>query len=1799
MAKGATEIATAYVTVIPDTTRVAPLIYRAFGDMGDVGKKAGKSIGDDFAKGLGSKLDGKVTTSTVADAIGDELEKGGQKAGKKAGEKTADDMAESLTDELGRKIRPKTVSGPIKDDLEKGGQEAGKRGGKKAGEGFGDGFDEEIDKVAKQSKEKLSHAFSFGAIAGFAGAITTTAIGAIRGLAGEAIAASDATDKFKKTMQFSGADVATIDEMTAKTRKYADVTVYELADIQNMTAQLASNGVKDYANLAEAAGNLNAVAGGNADTFKSVGMVMTQTAGAGKLTTENWNQLSDAIPGAAGQLQKALQDAGAYTGNFRDAMAQGQITAEEFNDAVMKIGSEPVAVEAARSTETFEGMIGNLQATITGGLADAMSQLKPQIGGFINGFNGFVEHTVPLFVDGVKAISDVIGPLTGFFQRQKDIIVPLAITVGVLGGAYKVLAIQQAIMTAGGFVKWLMTIEKLTKAQTAAQLAWNVVTNANPIMLIATALIAVGAGLVYFFTKTETGRKAWAAFTEAVKTGWEAIKTAFKAGVDWVKDKIDTIKAAWQEVKAAFTGGDWGYGALDELFGGFGKTIADFAATSGEKLRGMWDGLKSGWQTAKDFVVSGFTTFQTAVQTAFTFIETIFNGFKDYVTNWWALVSSTWDTFTEVISTVFSTGWEIIKDIFATAWLVLVDIVTGNWDQIGNTIANGWNAIKTHFSDGYNTIMSTLREWFTTMLGLWNDTWVQIKTWVSTAWENIKLAFINSVISIKATMEDWKNSIIQKVLMMGVESKSHVNNFVESVKTFFTNMVTSVIATVTSFVTNTVAKFIEMKNRIITTVQELPSKIKSFFSNAGTWLVDAGRNIMKGLKDGLVEKWNDVWNWISGLKDKIASAFGSATASATAQVNVSRHAGGGVAGYARGGRLPTSGPGTHVTDGILGVTGQGMPIARVDAGEFIVNAKATKKFLPLLWAINNDALDPKRGDLGFPAFKDGGVVSYEDVIRWLKGQTVNGNSVPAPLEGFKYTWGGGLDSNWGDCSGTQSAVAALVAGVDTTGRKFSTATQGSWLAANGFKRGRSNGKNAFETAYYNGGSGGGHTAGTLFGPNGQSINVEMGGSRGNGQLGGGAAGSRNSQFTDIYWRPLASVGSSIDGITNTSVDGITVSSGGKESKVDWGEASSLASQWDQDSKKRARLDRLGLPFKVFDTGGVFRPNSGAINLSGKPEVIINNDQLSAINKLANNVGSLVHTLGSNLGAAAGNAGIKDWMGLAKQAGFGKIVEYIEPTVNAYEKLQDSLVVQQDAAVALKQAEDNVIKARKSGNAEELAAAEAGLTKARGVAVSAAKAAGIAQIELVITIAQSIGKVFTQIWEGQVKASTGVRKAMADSLKAVHEWTVLVDQQRATVSKLQQQVINDQIALTKSTWTVRLAQADLVRTQLEGVKSVAQAEAKLQAERDRMARKGARNWNDLSTAYDRYRHAERQGMVDRLGEFIKATPEILALEHEVNAAKMASLAKQYKAALAGLEASHAQQMATLNLAQSQLQLAQQSAQLAQMQRSYFGMGQAGALTGANTAMLYAEKAKVDGRANRGFLGWLGSFLTNPLGTLKYAFGGGARADREYSQFLSSEIQRRTAAGKGVSQTMDPALEAQVRKLFAMGLDEQAQNLIRSSALGAPQRALDEAKEDQMLLAMKQQEEMLKDAKKRLEALVEFEKKAQPLREKQAAFESAAAAHQYSADALREKNPAVRKATEALAAFEADNARNYAASARERTVINLSVPEQELYTKEQFDAVLKMVEKVPGIELRLDRIEKPRRPTASEVMAGTVL
>lgn len=225
--------------------------------------------------------------------------------------------------------------------------------------------------------------------------VITRVVSGLKSLTSEAINAEDSMAKFSQTMEFAGIDPDVVEEAAAAMKKYADETVYDLKTITNTVAQLGANGVDNFEALVEAAGNLNAVAGGSAQSFESVALVLTQTAGAGKLTTENWRQMMNQIPGAAGVLKDALLEMGAYTGNFEEALKKGEITAEEFNAAIMQVGNEPIAVEAATSVQTFEGAMGNLKASVTSALQAIIQAVGMEnITGFLSGLANLITNKV-------------------------------------------------------------------------------------------------------------------------------------------------------------------------------------------------------------------------------------------------------------------------------------------------------------------------------------------------------------------------------------------------------------------------------------------------------------------------------------------------------------------------------------------------------------------------------------------------------------------------------------------------------------------------------------------------------------------------------------------------------------------------------------------------------------------------------------------------------------------------------------------------------------------------------------------------------------------------------------------------------------------------------------------------------------------------------------------------------------------------------------------------------------------------------------------------------------------------------------------------------------------------------------------------------------------------------------------------------------------------------------------------------------------------------------------------------------
>ena len=776
---------------------------------------------------------------------------------------------------------------------------AGNTAGIKAGNGFAGGFGAKL-----------------GVITGIAQSVAGKAIEAFMGLSGEITSASDSAQKFASTLNFAGVSEKQIKRLTASTQDYADKTVYDLNDIRNTTAQLAANGVPNYDRLAEAAGNLNAVAGGSADTFKSVAMVLTQTAGQGKLTTENWNQLSDAIPGASGKIQQALKEAGAYTGNFRDAMADGQITAQEFNDAIMSLGFTDAAVEAATSASTIEGATGNLEAAfvklgasvldsvkpaITGGMswiADGVTNAVPVVQAGIEGLIGWFQrlyskleengaitafksawdtirdaimgvvnmvidwaHMIPPdgLANGIKLVADTLN----WFVRHGKELAPIIIGIGTAFAAVKgYQALNSGLQALTGTMNTVTTAAKgvsngimlmtdlggpvamlkqmagglslvktaqtawstATKMATAVQGAFNAVIAANPIGAIAVAVAAVVAALAWFFTQTEAGRKAWAAFTSWLSETWAAL--------------VEGAKAIWNGL-GEFLANLW-----SAISGGI--TSAWTSITS--FLSGVWNGISTTATTIfngiRDFIVNVFTVIGALIvaplQAIQNGINTVFGWILSFITQQMNSTNTVWSTVWTAIYNVVSTIFGLISSCISTVVNAIRTVIVvflsflkgdwqGAWDAIKSFFTTTWDGIVAFLTPIINGIKTTIGNVLNAIQSVWASIWNAISGVVSTIW--------NAISGVVSTcIQNVRNTI------------STVLNAISGVWTSVWNRVSSFLGNIWHGITSAVSNGIQS---VSNTVGRIKSTVLGAVSGAGRWLYDTGRQVIQGLINGI------------------------------------------------------------------------------------------------------------------------------------------------------------------------------------------------------------------------------------------------------------------------------------------------------------------------------------------------------------------------------------------------------------------------------------------------------------------------------------------------------------------------------------------------------------------------------------------------------------------------------------------------------------------------------------------------------------------------------------------------------------------------------------------------------------------------------------------------------------------------------------------------------------------------------------------------------------------------------------
>ena len=273
---------------------------------------------------------------------------------------------------------------------------------------------------ATNLKTTLTSGLGFGVMMAAGQKAFSVVTGSMSGFAKETISTSDSMQKLQQAMRFSGEaeeEIQRIAGATGTLKTYADKTVFSLEDVMSTFGALSANGIKDADKMTEAVGNAVAVFGGGAQEFSSVGLAFSQAMASGALHAQDWNQILNASPQLAGGLKRELIKLNPVLGkDFKKSMEDGAITADLLGQAMNNIGMTDLAKEAATSVKTFEGAMGNMQATVTSGMMSLYeTYAKDKVVGAINSFNdkvgaGFskLESVIPKAIEKVSPYWNVL-----------------------------------------------------------------------------------------------------------------------------------------------------------------------------------------------------------------------------------------------------------------------------------------------------------------------------------------------------------------------------------------------------------------------------------------------------------------------------------------------------------------------------------------------------------------------------------------------------------------------------------------------------------------------------------------------------------------------------------------------------------------------------------------------------------------------------------------------------------------------------------------------------------------------------------------------------------------------------------------------------------------------------------------------------------------------------------------------------------------------------------------------------------------------------------------------------------------------------------------------------------------------------------------------------------------------------------------------------------------------------------------------------------------------------------------------
>ena len=516
----------------------------------------------------------------------------------------------------------------------------------------------------------------------------------------------------------------------------------------------------------EALVKANQAFGGTGENLKGVAQAYGQMSAAGKVTAENINQLTDNNAALGASLKDTVLQMNPQLkqyGSFNEAVSAGAVSMDMLDKAMQNAANgSSSATKTIRDTwsgfnedlsqaliptlealtpvinaiidkmddwgkgagkaienvvKYFQDLFKQLQqngaithfSAIWDNLKSAFGSVIVIIGNLIKSFAGVDESTsknstsvenvantisslANKFADITKKIADFVGKIS----ESKSAMDAIKVALVALAGAFV------AMKVINGIIKAYETYNKIVEAATIIQGAFNAIMAVNPFVLLGIAIAAVVAGLVYFFTQTETGKKAWASFVDFLKSAWDGIVSFFSGIGQWFADiwngAVDGAKAIWQGLVDWFIGIVQG---IQNIWNG----ITTFFTT-------LWTTIIGGIQSVWGGVTGFFSGIFNAVSSV---VSTVFSAIGGFAGSAWNVLVGVWSAVAGFFGGIFNA----VKGVVSSVFSAIGSFASSAWGVVQSI----WSAVSGFFSGIFNSVRSIVSGVFSAFGGFASSAW--------------------------------------------------------------------------------------------------------------------------------------------------------------------------------------------------------------------------------------------------------------------------------------------------------------------------------------------------------------------------------------------------------------------------------------------------------------------------------------------------------------------------------------------------------------------------------------------------------------------------------------------------------------------------------------------------------------------------------------------------------------------------------------------------------------------------------------------------------------------------------------------------------------------------------------------------------------------------------------------------------------------------------------------------------------------------------------------------------------------